>query len=238
MNWDNYLLEEKAPFGSLAHLGVLQGSVSGIYDLSKVDNDTQVLSLSTPLKKFKIKYTNFSSLVGKANIEAITINDLDIERVSVFSTLPNLKFLQISNNKQEEIPDLSSLKSIEVLILANITKVQNIDFLMNMKNLKTLYIHGINNLYDLTPISTLINLQELDIEHGKMSGTGKSIKSIIPLKSLTELKYLRLAFKIEDKSVDFRSLYGLKKMQKIIVLPRYSKNISWESLINELPLMK
>lgn len=33
MNWDNYLLEEKAPCGAIAHLGVLEGNVSGIYDL-------------------------------------------------------------------------------------------------------------------------------------------------------------------------------------------------------------
>ncbi|ABQ06359.1 leucine-rich repeat domain-containing protein [Flavobacterium johnsoniae] len=238
MNWDNYLLEEKAPYGEYAHLGVLDGSVFGIYDLSKVPNDTIVLGLSTPLKKFKINYTNFSALIGNDKIEAITLDYLDQERISVFSTLPNLKYLQISINKQDEIPDLSSLESIEVLILANIKKIQNIDFLKNMKNLKTLYIYEINNLYDLTPISTIISLEELVIDHGKMSGTGKSIKSISPLKSLTNLKYLRLAVKIEDQSSDLTVLYGLKKLQEVMLLPRYLKNDSWELLKEQLPLIK
>ncbi|KOP39705.1 MULTISPECIES: leucine-rich repeat domain-containing protein [unclassified Flavobacterium] len=238
MNWDNYLLEEKAPCGAIAHLGVLEGNVSGIYDLSKVDNNTRVLSLSTPLKKFKKAYTNFSSLIVNEKIEAIYVNDIDKERISVFSALPNLKYLQISSNKQDEIPNLDSLNSVEVLILANVTKIQNLDFLKNMKNLKTLYIYGMNNLYDLTPISTLINLKELDIEHGKMNGTGKAVKSISPLKSLTQLKYLRLAVKIEDESVDLKSLYGLKNLQKIRILPRYLKTEKWKSLINELPLIK
>lgn len=129
MNWNNYMLESKAPYGDYAHLGVLKGSVSGIYDLSKIPNDTTILGLSTPLKKFKINYTNFSALIGNDKIEAITLDYLDKERISIFSALPNLKYLQISINKQEEIPDLSSIESIEVLILANITKVQNIDFL-------------------------------------------------------------------------------------------------------------
>ncbi len=232
------MLESKAPYGDYAHLGVLKGSVSGIYDLSKIPNDTTILGLSTPLKKFKINYTNFSALIGNDKIEAITLDYLDKERISIFSALPNLKYLQISINKQEEIPDLSSIESIEVLILANITKVQNIDFLKNMKNLKTLYIYGINSLYDLTPISTLINLEELVIDYGKMSGTGKGVKSISPLKSLTHLKYLRLSIKIEDESSNLTVLYGLKKLQEVRLLPRYFKNVYWENLIKELPLIK
>lgn len=235
MNWDNYLLEEKAPCGEYAHLGVLEGSVFGIYDLSEIPNDTIVLELLTPLKKFKIKYTNFSALIGNDKIEAITLDYLDQERISVFSTLPNLKYLQISSSKQDEIPDLGSLASVQVLVLANLAKIENIDFIKNMSNLKTVYIYGINNLYDLTPISQLINLEELDIEHGKMSGTGKSIKSINPLESLRQLKYLRLALRIEDDSTNLKSLYGLQKMQKIILLPRYMKNNFWEDLIKELP---
>ncbi|MHC0440341.1 leucine-rich repeat domain-containing protein [Flavobacterium sp. 3-210] len=238
MNWDNYLLEEKAPYGEIAHLGVLEGNVSEIYDLSKVDNDTRVLSLSTPPKKIKKTYTNFSSLIGNEKIEAICVNDIDKERISVFSTLPNLKYLQISVNRQEEIPDLSSLKSIEVLILANMTRIQNIDFVRNMKNLKTLYIYEINNLYDLTPISTLINLQELAVDHGKMSGTGKGIKSITPLKLLEQLKYLRLSITIEDESSDLTALYELKKLKEVMLLPRYLKKGSWERLKEQLPLIR
>lgn len=238
MNWNNYMLEDKAPSGEYAHLGVLEGSVFGIYDLSKVPDDTKVLGLSTPLKKFKINYTNFSALIGNDKIEAVSLDYLDEERISVFATLPNLKYLEISINKQDEIPALSSLKSIEVLVLANITKIQNIDFVSNMKNLKTLYIYGINNLYDLNPISTLISLEELAIDHGKMSGTGKSVKSISPLKGLSQLKYLRLAVTIEDESKDLKVLYGLKKLQKIRLLPRYLKNGSWELLQEHLPLIK
>ena len=199
MNWDNYLLEEKAPYGTFAHLGVFEGAVRGIFDLSELPEDTIFLELSTPLKKFKLKYTNLSLLIGNDKIESIRVNDIDEERISVFSTMPNLKHLHISINQQDEIPSLSSLKSVEILILANIKRMQNIDFVQNMKNLKTLYMYGVNNLYDLTPIATLVNLQELYIDHGKMSGTGKAVKSINSLKALTQLKYLRLVVAIEEK---------------------------------------
>ncbi|MEQ7799999.1 hypothetical protein ABDJ41_09300 [Pedobacter sp. ASV1-7] len=224
MNWNNYLLENKAPSESYAHLGVLEGMVTAPFDLSVLPTDAKIVSLSTPLKKFKLQYSNLSSLNGNSNIEAICLNDIDDERLSIFSTLPNLKYLQISVNQQSEIPNLSCLKSLEVLILANLKKVENIDFIKGLKNLKTLYIYGINNLYDLTPISDLTNLEELFIEHGKMSGTGKAIKSIDPLKTLNLLKYLQLTLAIEGKNPDLNALNNLKKLQKLTLLPRYMKD--------------
>ncbi|SHL97383.1 hypothetical protein [Flavobacterium chilense] len=238
MNWNNYLLEGKAPSGDFAHLGSYKDAIRGIFDLSEIPKDTVFLEMSTPLKKFKLKYTNLSSLKENDKIEAISLGDIDEERISVFSTISNLKYLKLSINQQDKIPDLSSLKSVEVLVLANIKKVQNIDFLTGMKSLKTLYIFGINNLYDLTPISSLINLQELFIHHGKISGTGKLIKSISPLKSLTELKYLYLNIAFEEKKVDLSLLYEMKKLQEIALLPRYLKNEQWEALKKELPLIQ
>jgi hypothetical protein len=223
MNWNNYLLENKAPNGSYAHLGILAGMVTAPFDLSALPTDTKIVSLSTPLKKFKLQYSNLPFLSGNSNIEAISLNDIDNERLAIFATLPNLKYLQISVNQQSEIPNLSCLKSLEVLILANIKKVENIDFIKGLKNLKTLYIYGINNLYDLTPISDLINLEELFIEHGKMSGTGKAIKSIESLKTLNLLKYLQLSLTIEGKSPDLTALSNLKNLQKLTLLPKYMK---------------
>lgn len=238
MNWTHYLLEEKTPNGTYAHLGVLEGMVTASFDLSELPVDAKNVSMGTPLKKFKLQYTNLSSLSGNKSIEAISINDIDEERLAVFATLPNLKYLQISTNQQSEIPNLSCLKSLEVLIVANFKKVENIDFVMGIKNLKTLYIYGINNLYDLDPISELTNLEELFIDHGKMSGTGKAVKSIEPLSALTELKYLHLSVAFEEKTPDFSVLYKLKKLQKLTLLPRYLKTVQIEVLKKELPLIK
>lgn len=237
MNWDDYLLEEKAPDGAIAHLGVLDGTINAPFDLSALPVDTHILSMSTPLKKFKLRYTNLPSLIGNNQIEAISVNDIDEERLAVFASLPHLKYLQISVNQQYEIPDLSVLRSLEVLILANIKKIENISFIEKLESLKTLYIYGINNLYHLSPIARLTGLKELSIDHGKMSGTGKSVKSIDPLKELNQLQYLRLSIAIEDKAPDWSILYGLKKLQKLWILPRYLKDKEKEILKKELPLV-
>ena len=163
---------------------------------------------------------------------------MDEERLDVFSTLPNLKYLQISNNKQTEIPDLSCLQSLEVLVLANLTQVENICFIKGMKNLKTLYIYGISNLYDLSPIGSLTDLQELFLDHGKMSGTGKSVKSIEPLSQLSNLKYLHLSVATENKNNNITPLLALKQLQHLFLLPRYLQNGQKEILEKALPNVK
>jgi len=238
MNWNNYLLENKSPYGAYAHLGVLEGAVSGIFDLSTLPTDTKILEMSTPLKKFKLNYTNLSSLNGNQNIEAIRLGEIDDKRIAVFSTLPNLKYLHLSINKQTELPNLSILKNLEVLILSGIKKVENINFLKGLSNLKTLYIHEINNLYDLEPLSSLTNLEELFLDHGKMSGTGQAIKSMEPLSKLTNLKYLAFILNVEKRNYDITPLLPLKKLQKLHILPRYLENGQKERLLNELTLLK
>lgn len=237
MNWNNYLLEKKSPVGDYAHLGVFEGAVGGIFDLATVPTDTKILEMSTPLKKFKLKYTNLSALKNNTSIEAIILGEIDDERVAVFSTLPNLKYLHISINKQTEIPDLSPLKNLEVLILSSIKKVENINFLKGLTHLKTLYIHEINNLYDLEPLSSLTSLEELFLDHGKMSGTGQSVKSMEPLSKLTNLKYLAFILNVEKKNDDIKPLLSLKKLHKLHILPRYLENGHREKLLNELPLL-
>lgn len=237
MNWNNYLSEQKCPVADYAHLGVFKGAVGGIFDLSTIPADTKILEMSTPLKKFKLAYTNLSSLNANKNIEAIRLGEIDDERVNVFSTLPNLKYLQISVNKQNEIPDLTPLKNLQVLVLSGIKKVEKIDFIRGLTNLKTLYIYEMNNMYDLEPLSSLTNLEELFLHHGKMSGTGKSVKSMEPISQLTNLKYLAFILNTEKKNYDITPLLSLKKLQKLYILPRYLDNGNREKLLNELPLI-
>ena len=238
LNWDNYLLEEKAPCGCRAELGVIEGATRGIYDLSLLPRNTRILDLATPLKKAKLNYTNYESLAHNEDIEGICLNDVDEERLAVFSTLPNLKYLRLRNNKQEEIPDLSCLQSLEVLILANMTRVKDIGFISDMNCLKTLFICDVKNLYDLSPLSRLKQLRELSLENGGMSGVGKPVKSLEPLSKLTELQYLHFGVTVENRNYDVAPLFSLKKLQKLSILPRFLNDGQREQLLSELPLLK
>jgi len=100
-----------------------------------------------------------------------------------------------------------------------------------------LYIYEISNLYDLTPIASLTSLEELFLDHGKMSGTGKAVKSMEPISKLMNLKYLAFILNVENKNYDVTPLLSLKKLQKLHILPRYLDNGNREKLLNELPLI-
>lgn len=238
MNWNNYLAGNKAPNGTYAHLGVLEGTVSGIFDLAALPESTKCLGLSTPPKKFKLKYTNLNALEGNQHIEAICLNDIDEERASLFATLPNLKYLQICSNQQTELPDLSCLQSLEVLILANFKNAENIGFISGLKNLETLYIYSFNKLYNLKPLEELTGLQELFLDHGKMNGTGNAINSITPLSKLTNLHYLHLNVAVETKNYDITPLLGLKNLKHLFLPPGYLKDGRKEIIQKELSNIK
>lgn len=240
MNWERYLLDEKSPVSYYAHLGVMEGTrrVENL-DLAALEEDTRIVDLFTPLKKSKKKYVNYESLVGNQMIEGIYLTDLDEERLQIFSTLPNLKYLQISSGKMGDIPNLSCLHSLEVLILANLPQVKDLDFLIGLQNLQTLYIYGMNHLYDLTALATLSNIKELSLNHGRMSGTGKPVKSFEPVGELMRLEYLSLILALENKSRDITPILKLENLRQLHLLPRYTKGMketitaSFPNLLNK-----
>lgn len=47
---ESLFIGRKSPHHPYADLGVMEGMVSGIYDLALVPKDTQILSLTMPLK--------------------------------------------------------------------------------------------------------------------------------------------------------------------------------------------
>lgn len=237
MDWNNYLSDEKSPSPPYAHLGVSEGEVWGYYDLSQVPKGTKILSLPTPLKRTKQSYSNWNALRNNDEIEAIKLNDIDEERIKVLSSLPNLKYLEISNNGQANFPDLFPLKTLQVLILANITRIDNLEFLKRLSNLKTLYICDLNHLYDLSPIAELRGLQELFLSNGGMSGVGKPVKSIEPLSCLLELEYLHIGVTVENRDYDISSLLPLKKLKYLYILPRFLRKGNEEKLKEMLPLL-
>ncbi|WP_074938412.1 leucine-rich repeat domain-containing protein [Algibacter lectus] len=237
MNWNNYLSESKSP-SDYPHLGILEGTVRCPFDISELPTNSEIIDMPTPLKKFKLNYFNYEHLIGNKVVEGIILNDLDKERLNVIASLPNLKYLNISNNKQDAIPNLSVLKSLEVLILSGITKVENINFIANLENLKTLYIYGIKNLYELKPLTTLPQLKELWLDHGRMGGTGKAVKNIEPLSELNNLEYLNMILNVENKNYDISPLLNLKKLKHLRTLPRFMNKEKKETLEMEIPLVK
>ncbi|MDR2466115.1 MAG: leucine-rich repeat domain-containing protein [Prevotellaceae bacterium] len=177
-------------------------------------------------------------MAENTEIEGVYMDYIDNDRLAILSTLPNLKYLQISSSRQEDMPDLSPLKTLDVLVLANMTKLRDIECVKRLSNLKTLLLYGINKLYDLTPLSNLASLQELSIHHGKTSSKGHPVNSMEPLGKLTELKYLEFHLTVEDNNKDISVLFNLKKLQHVGLMEKYHKKGQWELLHQKLPLLR
>ena len=238
MNWNNYLLDKKAPVSSFSHLSIIKEAVKGVYDLSDFAAKTHIAVLYTSSKKFILKYANYDSLAENAEIEGVYLDYIDNNRLSILSSLPNLKYLQISSSRQEDVPDLSPLKTLDVLVLANMMKLRDIECVKRLENLKTLSLYGINKLYDLTPLSNLISLQELSIHHGKTSSKGNPVNSMEPLGKLTRLKYLEFHLIVEGNNKDISAIFNLKNLQHLGLMEKYQKKGQWELLLHKLPLLR
>lgn len=126
---------------------------------------------------------------------------------------------------------------MQILVLANIKRVDNIEFLKGLSDLKTLYIADLNHLYDLSPIAELRSLQELFLPNGGMCGVGKPVKSMEPLSRLLELEYLHFCVTVENRNYDISSLFPLKKLKHLSILPRFLKKGNEEKLKEMLPLL-
>ena len=231
------MLDEKAPSSYAAHLSQHEGYAKS-YDLAQLPAGASVIGLYTPTKKSGEKYTNHSSIAGSEAIEAVCLSDIDALTFELLSSLPNLKYLKITNSRQEVFPCLAPLKSLEVLILASLTRVKDFSFFCSLSSLKTLYIDNLPHLVDLEPITALQNLEELSLHHGMMSGTGTPAKSLEPLAKMKNLHYLRFSLNVEKKNYDITPLLGLKKLKRLYMLPRFLKDGRGKQLLESLPLLE
>jgi len=107
----------------------------------------------------------------------------------------------------------SQEKLITSLNLYHASNLQDLTPLSTLINLQKLYLYG-TSVSDLTPLSTLINLQYLDLNDTR-------VRDISPLSTLTELRVLDLAY---DDIDDITPLSTLTKLQ-ILDLRRTTNQI-------------
>lgn len=238
MNWSNYLLENKSPISGFAHLGVLEGTIEE-FDFEKLPKDAKIISISTPLKASKLKYMNWEALIGNESIEAITgVDFLDEERLKIFETLPNLKYLELSFMKQEEIPSLERLKHLEVLIISNLKKAERLDFLANHKSLKTLYIYNLKKFTDFSPIGTLSQLEELALYSDINEKNKKLDAPLAFLEGLENLKFLHILFQPQNKDFNISEILKMKKLEHLCLNDCYLTEENRALIKEKLPNLK
>ena len=148
-------------------------------------------------------YSKFMSILSQLiQLQSLHLTGLDWDKSKqindAISPLLNLKSLNISNNKLQDISMLRELSKLEHLDMSN-NRVRDGSILENLKALKTLRI-GQNGISDLSFITQLKQLQNLDISK-------TPIKDLSLLSGLTKLESLKL-HKVRPKSISVLQQLG------------------------------
>lgn len=132
-----------------------------------------------------------------------TLNLYNAVQISASQILPNLWYLDLQNNKFDDIPNiLSFVPNLKYLFLVNnklfkipvlniprlekifleYNAISDLSPLSNYKNLETIIIYN-NNISDISPLLSLPNLRELNVSHNE-------IENFISLFTIPKLKEL------------------------------------------------
>lgn len=158
------------------------------------------------------------------SLEYLNLNNKNIENLSGIEFAKNLKKIDLSYNKIEEIRPLSSLILLEELNLSDneITDISNIKYLKNLKRL------------DLSNVVRNLNIEDEIVELDDLNeDTHNSIKNISPISDLPNLVELNLS---NNEISDISPLLNLNNLQKLNLSGNSISNISdinkIKSLIN------
>lgn len=171
------------------------------------------------------KIANLDGIQYMRNLETVMLAGNDIIDISPLSSLSNLKYLDISLNRElTDISPLGNLSNLEYLDISTIKELADLSPLTKLTKLE--YLDAIDNkIKDVSPLSTLPNIKTLrlsinEIEDisslNKLSslrnlGLGANkIKDVRPLSNMTHLKVLELEKNPID---DFSPLDNLKSTE-------------------------
>lgn len=131
-----------------------QGEISDLSDLAHMKNLLHVV-----LGRQKI--VDISPLEG-LRIYELNVAENQIEEVSVLSTLPYLKRLDIGSNPAEDLDALKNCSSLETLCLDGMN-IENLDFVENLPVVAmTMWVTGVKS-NSLEPLAKMKNLCSLEI---------------------------------------------------------------------------
>ncbi len=223
------------PQFSAMNLCELSLNNNNLVDFTNLDRVSQLHNLSA-------ESNQISDISALSNFQLWTLylssNSIsDISALSLISTLTTVDF-----SFNEDLNDISALSNSTNLYILNLvqTHVSDISPLVNFTHLK--YFHGTKlvSISDITPLSTLVNMQDLSIwlrsgevtDLTPLSGmhnmknlfiSGGDFKDLSPLSAMDQIKELTLRYcEINDIS----PLKNLTTLTRLNLQVNYLRNIS------------
>lgn len=148
--------------------------------------DLSRMNYLTQLECQNVSVDSLHYLSGLTLLQYVDLSGsrLDKADLSVLSTLPDLKTLNLSGCRLSTIAGLQNCPSLAVLVLGNNT-IRNLSPLSGITTLNELYLQH-NAVVDLSALKDLSDLQILDVSYNSISATN-------PIASLKNLTWLDLS---------------------------------------------
>jgi len=247
LRFPDNLLQDITPLSGLTNLTVLdlgayeENSWSDISDLSPLANMREL----TILNLAGMKITDLSPLAGLSKLQQLTLFETGNRSIDIVKTLPALTSLTLRANwALTDISPLADLQNLETLRLPEFFGT-DISPIAQLKGLRSLtvspYPYLDAPLSHFTPISSLTDLEELDLDGSRITdltilwpledlGTLKldnnyltDISALARMKSLTSLSLS------SNRITDFTPLAGLAKLEYLNLDGNPSKDMTFAS---------
>ncbi|HIR94066.1 MAG TPA: leucine-rich repeat domain-containing protein [Candidatus Egerieimonas intestinavium] len=221
--WDNQVTDIAPLSGltKLAKLNLVNNRVADISPLSALteltelrlaDNQVTDISPLSGLVKLQGLYMSgnripdISPLSGLTELTYLGINESTIEDLTPLRSLTKLEQLYVRNSCVSDLTPLSGLGALHTLDVSE-TQVTDIAPLAGLSGLQALNLGGLardgRRLADLTPLSSLVNLQVLVLYENEL-------QDLAPLSGLVNMEELSL----DTNSVsDLTPLAGMEKLR-------------------------
>ncbi|EDT72268.1 internalin like protein [Clostridium perfringens D str. JGS1721] len=184
----------------------LYSAFEGLQGLTLADGDkVRVTNLDT-INVLDYRYSTSSKSFTRTDADQVQANIPDANLKAAL----NEKLSEIQNKNRE--PDwniwVSELNSLTGTLDLNNKNISDITGLENCTSINELILHG-NQISDISPLANLINLENLDLGYDKY---GNQISDISPLANLTNLKHL---YAKHNQISDISPLANLTNLQTL-----------------------
>ena len=153
------------------------------------------------------------SLSGLKNLEELVLSYNEISDIEPLAELSNLRILDLSSNAIRHLDHLSELTKLEFLDATSNFRLQNIEGISGLTELKVVKLAYEHDHYDLSPIAQLNKINKLTIEcnnHARFESSSDIDFSF--LSELTDLQELVL------KMINISNLNPLAELYQLQIL--------------------
>jgi len=181
-----------------------------VVEVSTFNQEVRNLSAS---KKRELRRVWAETLPKLDNVKYLmTTHQIDQDFFEAICEMKNLEGLYIKWGKVDSIDNITKLINLKHLYFGSNPRIKSIEGISKLENLKTLELENFKDCEDFFKIERLKNLESLKIMPS-VNGALIKLKDLEFMRELTELKVLELGIILIDKRIE--PIYKLKNLVRL-----------------------